>query len=61
MKVYQKACNVISALSQKYHCNRVWLWELLDEHFNMRKGEACLMSLGEIEAFRDIIEELLEE
>lgn len=60
MKAYQSASQIISRLSKKYDCNKAWLWEVLDDYFNMRKGEAALMNLGEIEAFKDIIEELIE-
>lgn len=61
MKVYQNACQVIARLSKKYDCNKAWLWELLDDNFNMRKGEAAMMDLADIEAFKDIIEELIDE
>ena len=60
MKVYQSAASVIARLAKKYDCNKAWLWDLLDEHFNMRRGEAALMNLGEIEALKEIIEDLID-
>ena len=53
------ASSIVSRMARKYQCNRNWLWEILDEYFNMRKGEAAVMDPSEVEAFKEIIEDLL--
>ena len=57
----KRACEIVSKLARKYDCNPAWLWDLLDNHFNMRKGEAAMLDCEDIEAFKEIIEEYLDE
>ena len=56
----RSAASVVARMARKYDCNKTWIWELLDESFNMRKGEAAVMDQSEIEALKDIIEELID-
>lgn len=46
---YIPASQVVSRLSKKYGVNKVWLWDLLEENYNIIKGVGCVMNLLEIE------------
>ena len=58
--VMHTAAQIVARMARKYDVRPVWLWEVLDVHFNMRKGEGCVMDPAEVEAFKDLIEELLD-
>ena len=61
MACMRRASQVVAYFSKKYDCNRFWLWEILDNHFNMRRGQAAMMDSQEVIAFQDLIEDFLDE
>ena len=52
---YIPASQVVSRLSKKYGVNKVWLWDLLEENYNIIKGVGCVMNLLEIEELEYIV------
>lgn len=54
---YTPASNVVSRMARKYNVNPVWLWDLLEEEYNIIKGLGCVMNLLEIREFEYIIKQ----
>lgn len=49
------AAQVVARYSRKYKVNKVWLWDVLEEQFNIIKGLGCLMTYEERIEFEDYI------
>lgn len=54
-----RAYQVVYRLSKKYGCKTSWIWELIEENFNMRKGQGALLDPAEVIQLEEIIEELI--
>ena len=52
---YTNASAVVDRLSKKYQANKAWLWDLLEEEYNIIKGLGCVMNLLEIQEFEYIV------
>ena len=57
---YIPAAQVVSRMSRKYGANKVWLWDLLEENFNMIKGLGCVMNLLEVQEFEYLVKTEME-
>lgn len=52
---YIPAAQVVARISRKYNANKVWLWDLLEEEYNIIRGTGCLMNLLEIGEFEYMV------
>lgn len=52
---YIKASSMVQRLSKKYKVNPVWIWDLLEEEFNIQKGTGGVVNQNEINEIENII------
>ena len=55
--MYTKASSFVAYMKKKYNINSVWVWDLLEEEYNIIKGIGCLLNKEEKEKFEKIIKE----
>lgn len=53
---YSPAWQVVRDLARKHSYNPTWIWDVLDDYFNMRRGEGCLMTREEAEELERMLE-----
>ena len=53
---YTPAWQVVRDLARKHGYNPAWIWDVLDDYFNMRRGEGCLMARDEAEELEQMLE-----
>jgi len=53
---YIPAWQVVRELARKHGYNPAWVWDVLDDYFNMRRGEGCLMTREEAEELEHTLE-----
>lgn len=54
---YVNASQFVSRMKNKYFVNPIWVWDLLEDEFNIIKGLGCVISKEE----RDTIEQIIKE
>lgn len=59
-KTYYSASYIVNRLSKKYNANRIWLWDMLEEEFNIIKGTGGMMNILEIREFEYMVKNGLE-
>ena len=47
---------IVRNLARKHGYNPTWIWDVLDDYFNMRRGEGCLMTQEEAEELEHTLE-----
>lgn len=52
---YISAGQLVSRMKRKYQVNPVWVWDLLEEEYNIIKGLGCVVSREEAEEIEYII------
>ncbi len=59
MKGQYISCAVaVSRVAKKYKCNPNWLWDLLEDEFNVIKGHGHLLTSLEFETFWLIVSDM---
>lgn len=53
--MYTKASNFVAYMKKKYNINSVWVWDLLEEEYNILKGIGAIISTEEKNAIEEII------
>lgn len=48
-RTYLPAAQFVDQIVRKHHCNRCWVWEILDEWFNVIKGIGYVMDREQME------------
>ena len=59
-KTYYQASYIVDRMSKKYNANKVWLWDMLEEEFNIIKGTNGMMNLIEVGEFEYMVKSGLE-
>lgn len=59
-KTYYRASYIVDRMSKKYNANKIWLWDMLEEEFNIIKGTNGMMNLIEIREFEYMVKSGLE-
>lgn len=57
MTKYVSAARFVSRMVRKYSVNRCWVWDLLEEEFNIIKGTNGVMNSLEVEEIECIIKD----
>lgn len=52
---YVKASYAVHKLSKKYKVNPAWIWDLLEEEFNIQKGIGGVVNQSEINEIESIV------
>lgn len=60
-RTYLPATDFVTQMSKKYHAKRFWIWEILEDYFNMLKGHGWVMTIDERIKAEDIILRLIED
>lgn len=55
MERYKLCRDVVRRFSRKYSLNRAYLWDLLNDEFNIIKGFGCVMTTSQIDIFEETI------
>lgn len=55
--MYTKASSFVSYMKKKYDVNAIWVWDLLEEEFNILKGIGAMLTEEEKNAIEEIIKE----
>ena len=58
---YYKASDVVQRISKKYQANKVWIWDVLEEQYNIIKGTGSMITAEEAKVIEEIVKEGLEE
>lgn len=58
---YYKASDIVQRISKKYQANRVWIWDVLEEQYNIIKGTGGVLTADEVKVLEEIVKESLEE
>ena len=53
--MYTKASVFVAYMKKKYNVNSVWVWDLLEEEFNILKGMSAILTEEEKNAIEEII------
>ena len=55
--MYTSACQFVAYMKRKYNINPIWVWDLLEEEYNIIKGTGALLTQEEKKEIENIIKE----
>ena len=54
MKIY-KASYIVAKLSKKYNANKIWIWDIMEDQYNIIKGLGCVITSEQVKVIEEII------
>ena len=55
--MYTSASQFVAYMKRKYNINPIWVWDLLEEEYNIIKGTGALLTQEEKKEIENIIKE----
>lgn len=53
--------DAVKKLSRKYHARSLWIWEVIEDEFNLDRGDGALLTQEEMEELESIISDYMAE